>query len=103
MKPDEFPEAFRLKATAFAHAEADAMRAEKKAKRIYSQLIISMSGSINQREHEARTMDAFVEAEEAAIDAATKANVLKGELESMRISWETWRSLNAQRRAEMKL
>lgn len=103
LKPEDFAEAFRLKAVNLAEAEGDAMRAEKKAKRVFSQVVISAGESVAKGEHMARIAEPFTQAEDEMIEKQTRANVLKAELESMRISWETWRSISANKRAEMRL
>lgn len=40
---------------------------------------------------------------ESMVDARTQANIKKAEVDGMEMRWETWRSMNATKRAEMKL
>ena len=99
----DFPEKFRLTGEALARAQNDVLRAEKKAKRIYSAIIMASEGSIAQREHAARIDPSYTAAEDVWLDSDLLANSLRAELDAMKIAFEIWRSRNANKRAEMNL
>jgi hypothetical protein len=84
-------------------AKSDAGRLERIAKRVFSQLVITGSGSVALREHEARCHERYIAAEDAYIEAQTMANVLGAEAEGLQLQFEYFRTVSATARAEMQL
>lgn len=102
--PREFPERFREKGEATARAQGQAELLDHKSRVVFAELVNrSSASSVAKAENEARCRPEYIEAKEAAIDAQTQANVLRAQLEAMRVSWETWRSMQANKRAEMQI
>lgn len=88
---------------AAAEAKSDAERLERMAKRVYSQLIISGQGSVAYREHAARCDQKYIDAENVYVAAQTRANVLGAEADGLRLQFEYFRTVSADRRAEMQM
>jgi trehalose-6-phosphatase len=87
-----------------AEAKSEADRAEKLAKRIFSQLVIDLPGSsVASKEHAARTHPTYVKYEDEAIQRATAANIAKAEADGLDIRFKEWQSKHATERAEMNL
>ena len=101
MDPKAFPEQYRIKAQEWAVADGEARKLEKMEKIVFSEIVNQSEGSISSREHAARANAAYKQAVSDALGARTKANILKAELDGMEMAWQTWRTLNATRRAEM--
>lgn len=104
MAADEFVERFRLKGVEQAEAQGEADTLEHMAKRIFAELVNqSEATSVAKAESLARTHERYDKARIKAIQGQTRANVLRAELEAMRIAFEQWRTRNANRRAETKI
>ena len=103
ISPRDFPEQYRVKAQEWARTDGEARKLEKMEKIIFSEIVNQSEGAISAREHAARANPAYKDASQAAIGARTRANLLKAELEGMEMAWETWRTLNATKRAEMRV
>ena len=86
-----------------ANLSSEALRLERLAKRVYAACYIAAEGTVAEREARARTALKFTEAEDAYISAQHAANVAEAEAEGLRVRFETFRSLNATRRAEMQI
>ena len=93
-------EAALLKA---AEAKSQALKAEKLSKRVYSACFLESSGSVAQREHEARTHAKFIAVEDDWITKEHAANLAQAEADALHIHFETYRTQEASRRAEMNL
>lgn len=104
--PDELAELIRLELENAAQAHSDAERLDALRKRIFSQLVVSATAggtSVNKAEHMARADSRYVQAEDNALDAQTRANIAEAKADGLRLKWETWRTKNATRRAEMSI
>ena len=89
---------------AAAKSASEALRLEKLAKRVMAQLmILSDEKSVGMREATARADFKYTNAEDAWIQAETTANIHKAEADGLKIRWETWRTEQANTRAEMQL
>lgn len=88
---------------AHAKAQSEAMRLERLRKRKFAELFLRTEGSVAQREALARTNPAYVEAENAWVQAESAANLAKAEAEGLRLRFEAWRTAQATTRAEMNL
>ena len=86
-----------------ARAESEAIRLEKLAKRVFSQLVINSEGSVNIREHLARAHLKYTEAEDAYITAQTAANLARAKSDGLRLRFEAWRTEESSERARMNL
>lgn len=100
---ENYTESFRLKAEEWARANGEAERLEHMRHVILAELFNQMEGPIGEREHKARAHARYHEHILEMTQARTKANVAKGQMEFMRMRFEAWRTVNATRRAEMKL
>jgi hypothetical protein len=106
ISPDDMAEMIRLELENAAQAKSDAERMDALRKRIFSQLVVAHTAdgtSVNKAEHMARANERYVQAEDNALDAQTRANVSGAKAEGLRLKWETWRTRNATKRAEMNL
>jgi len=88
---------------AAAEAKSEALKLERLAKRVFSQLVVSMTGPISQREHAARADIKYISAEDAYITAQTAENIARAHADSAQIRYEIWRTNAATSRAEMNL
>jgi hypothetical protein len=88
---------------AAAKAKSEAQRAERLAKRVFSQLVISGDGAVSQREHAARAHINYISAEDAWITAQTEANLAGAEADALQLRFAEWQSINATTRVEMGL
>lgn len=100
---EEYTEQFRIKALKWANANGEAERLEHMRKVILGELVNQIGGPITKAEHEAHGHKHYVQHIRDMTHARTKANIAKGEMEFMRMRFEAWRTVNATRRAEMKL
>jgi len=103
MSPEEFSEQYRKKAQEWATQDGEARKLEKLEKVVFSEIVNHSEGSISSREHMARANDHYKKVCLDGIEARTKANLLKAELDSMQIAWDTWRTLSATKRAEARI
>lgn len=99
----EYTEQFRLAAVAWAHANGEADRMEHMRKVILGELVNQISGPIGKAEHEANAHPNYIAHIEQMTAARTKANIAKAKMESMRMRFDGWRTVNATKRAEMKV
>lgn len=87
-----------------AQSESDARRAKKLAERVLAQITLAMDGKSHaERETKARCEMKYIAAEDAYLEAETRANVQKAEADGLRIRFEEWRTNQATTRAEMNL
>lgn len=100
---DNPTEKYRLKAVAWAEKDGEARLAERRRKRVFSEIVNQSDGSIAQREHAARCHTHYRDIDMAAERLRTEANVLKAELDAMQLAFEYWRTRESTKRAEMTL
>lgn len=100
---DEFLTECQMILEEAAVAEGEAMRCEKAEKAIFSAIVTSMDGTLGKAEHAARCNERYIRASEEATAARIAAGLAKAKAELARMRWETWRSRQANRRAEMNL
>lgn len=87
-----------------ARLKSEADKLEKLAKRVLAQIVIHAEGKSHaEREAHARIDPKYIAAEDAAITAATEANVARANADGMQIKFEAWRTEQSTRRAEMQL
>lgn len=87
-----------------AQLKSDAERLDKLAKRVLAQLVIHADGKSHaEREARARIEPKYIAAEDAAIEAATAANIARAEADGLQVKFEAWRTEQSTRRAEMQL
>lgn len=103
MTDPDFTEKYRLAVLAAAKSKAEAMKAEKLAKRVYSACYLSAEGPVAEREHKARTNDEYKRFEDEWIAAEHEANIAEAKVDAMRLSADIWRTAESSRRAEMQL
>lgn len=103
MKYDEYAEQFRLKAEEWARLNGEAEKLEHMRKIVLSELVNQRTGAIGAREHEAQADPVYGVHIQKMTAARTTANIAKAQMEAMRMRFEAWRTVNATRRAEMKL
>jgi len=106
MTIDSSIEEIRLLMEEAAKSKAEAEKCHKLSKRMFSQMVISFRAAkcgLGESEHKARASEQYMETEDREIAAATAANIKQAELDARKLRWETWRSMNANKRAEMKL
>lgn len=99
----EYTEQFRLAAVDWAEANGEADRLEHMRKVILGEIVNQIGGPIGKAEHEAHAHKDYVQHIADMTHARTKANVAKGKMESMRMRFDGWRTVNATKRAEMKV
>ena len=98
-----FAERIRLAGQRWAGADGEADIQKERAETIFAELFNrAPDGSVDAKRSWARTQTEYQDARRNAICARTDANVLKATLESEKIAFEEWRSLNAAKRAELK-
>ncbi len=100
---DETADSYYRKAKEWAEADGEARMMEKMEKIILSEIVNRCEGSVAKAEHEARASTRYKEHCTSMIQARTRATVLKAELQAMELAHERWRTVNATRRAEMKI
>jgi len=102
-KREEFVEEFRIRGEQVAEAHGEAEMLEHRAKRIFAQIVIASDKSVARAEYEAAVDPRYCDAKEAAIEAKTKANKLRAQLNAMEVSYELFRTESATNRAQMNL
>lgn len=100
---DEFLTECQMILEEAAVAEGEAMRCEKLEKSIFSAIVTSMDGALGRAEHAARCHEKYISASEEATTARIAAGLAKARADLAKMRWETWRSRQANRRAEMNL
>ena len=100
---DDFPELLRLEGHRWAELDGQAMLLEHQRKVIHAELFNRMEGTVAEREAQAHAHVKYADHLERMVAARTEANKARADLEAKRVRWETWRSRNANKRAEMKL
>jgi len=88
---------------AAAEAESEATRLDKRRKAIQAERFLRETGTVAEREALARTAPEYTNAERAWISAASQANIARAIADGLKLEWETWRTMQATRRAEMQL
>lgn len=87
-----------------AELKADAMRERRRADRTLDICILRATGkNSDERKASARQMPEFEEADLKAIEAECKFVVAKAEADGLQVEWETWRTEQANQRAEANL
>jgi hypothetical protein len=86
-----------------AEAKNDALIAERKAKRVYAQVYLAATGSVEERKQKAVDSDTYAEYEDKRIDMETKHNIARAEADGLQCRFNEWQTNNATRRAEMNL
>lgn len=103
---DEATERMRLLMLDAAKAESEAKRLDERRKIIRSQLVAKFRAdgkAIGESEHLAMASESYSKAVDEAFAADLEASVKSAEAEAAKIRWETWRTRQANKRAEMKL
>ena len=103
MNSEQWLAKYESKAGEWVTKDGEARRLEKLEKVIFSEIVNQAEGPISKAEHAARGSEAYRKHVLEMVQARTDANAVKAELEGMDKKWETWRTLQATRRAEMKL
>lgn len=86
-----------------AETKSAALTAERLAKRVFSACYLAEEGTVAQREHSARTNPKFIAAEDDWLTKEHDANLAEARADAMKVRFESWRTENANRRAEMNL
>lgn len=86
-----------------ADKKSEALKLERLAKRFYAACYLSAVGTVPEREAKARTNPEFERAEQEWITAEHEANIAEAKVEAMKVKWESWRTLESTKRAEMSL
>lgn len=86
-----------------AEAKSLALTAEKLAKRVFSACYLAETGPVQEREHKARTALKYVAAEDDWLAKEGAANLRQAEADALHVRFETYRTKEATRRAEMNL
>ena len=103
MKFDEYAEQFRLKAEEWARLNGEADRLEHMRKVKLGEIVNQIGGPIGKAEHQAHAHLDYKIHIEAMTAARTQANIARAQMDAMRLRFEAWRTVNATRRAEMKV
>lgn len=103
MKADEFTHLWAERAKEWVKLDGEAARLEKLEKIIFSEMVQRLEGSVAAREHAARASEEYRTHCLQMIAARTAANMARAEADGMRMKWDTWRTVNATRRAEMQI
>lgn len=87
-----------------AEAKVEAMRLRKHADRAFDIALLKATGkNADERKASARLDAVFVDQDNRALEAECAAIVAKSHADGLEIEWETWRSEQANARAEMNL
>ena len=86
-----------------AEAKSEALRLERLAKRFYSACYLTATGTIAEREAKARTNEEYQRAEDEWVAAEHAANVAQAKADAIHVAYESWRTQEATKRAEMSL
>lgn len=86
-----------------AEAKNAAMIAERKAKRVYAQVYLAASGSVEERKQKAAVSDTYGGYEDAYIDMETAYNIARAEADGLQCRFNEWQTRESTRRAEMTL
>ena len=99
----EYAEEFRLKAEEWAKLNGEAERLDHMRKVVLGEIVNQIGGAIGKAEHQAHAHPSYIKHLNEMTEARTKANIAKAQMESMRMRFEGWRTLNATKRAQMNL
>lgn len=87
-----------------AEAKVEAMRSRRHAERAFDIALLKATGkNAEERKASARLDSAFQEKDALALEAECAAIIAKSEADGLEIVWETWRTEQSTRRAEMNL
>lgn len=86
-----------------AEKKNDALQADKIAKRVFSEVFLRHSGSIEERKHIAGMNEAYLKHDDTALLAESAHNLAKAEADGLECRFKEWQANNANRRAEMGL
>ena len=104
---DEWSEKFRVAAKEWVDADAEASLAEELKSSTLNQMIIHLNVQgempVNRRESIVRSSDKWIEYVNDMVKKRTKANLFKVRLEYIRMRFNEQQSIEATKRAEMKL
>ena len=88
----------------FAQLDGEARMLEKFEKVLLSELVNqSNESSVAKAEHFARRHIKYKDHIEKMVEARTNANIAKAEWEAIQMKFESWRTLESTKRAEMNL
>ena len=86
-----------------ATAENEARTLKAKLDRTAREIFLNEEGSIAIREAKAKTHDRYITLEAEYLEAESKANLEKARKQAFEVKWETWRTNESTRRAEMRI
>lgn len=86
-----------------AETESRALAIEKRREIMFSEIMNRTEGPVGRAEHVAKASDEYRQVTEEYIHAVTARNIAKAKAKAMEVRWETWRTRNANRRAEMNV
>lgn len=90
--------------TRSAELKNDADKAAALAKRVFREVVNFTEGKSHaEKEAKAALHVKFIAAEDAALEAASKANIARAHTDAAEIEWRTWQSEQATERAKMEL
>jgi hypothetical protein len=87
-----------------AEARTEALRCRKRADRLLDVEFLRSEGkNADERRAKARTSDSYTRADLEAVEAECEAIKAKAKADGLQILWESWRTEQSTRRAEMNL
>ena len=86
-----------------AMKKSEALRLERMTKRIYSAIYLEATGTIDERKAKALVNEKYKEAEDEWLDAEREANIAQAKADACEVAFETWRTQESTKRAEMTL
>ena len=88
---------------ACAEAENLALTMKRIMERKHATIFLRQAGNNAEREAKTRTHEDYLSAEDDYLDAANHANLAKAQRNALEVLWETWRTNESTRRAEMRI
>ena len=101
--PEEVAEMIRMQRIEWAKLDGTARYKEEMLKVVEAEVFNHSEGAMDARKMKARASERYMSAMREMVEARTKANVAMAEFKGLETKWETWRSLNATKRAETKI
>lgn len=100
----ELGQRYEQAVTKHAHAKSAASAAKKLAARVYAQCLIAAEDApVELQKAAARIHPKYIAAEDEWQRLETAANLANAECDALRLKYESWRSMNATKRAEMQI
>lgn len=103
INPHDLAELIRVNRVEWAKLDGEARYQEEMLKIKEAEIFNRSEGPMEARKMKARASQEYLSHIKSMTETRTKANIAFAEFRGLETKWETWRTLNATRRAEMKI